>query len=179
MSSQFEIEKYIHAIPDFPEKGVTFRDLSPLFANPKALRICLDRYLERYIDWDIDAVVAIDARGFIVGSILAWELKKPLVMIRKAGKLPGECEQASYAMEYGTRTVEMQKSSLKEGDNVLLFDDLLATGGTVMAAITLIKSLGAQVTEVAALVDLPDLGGSEKLTAAGISTFSLVAYAES
>lgn len=179
MSSQFELEQHIHAIPDFPEPGIIFRDLSPLFANPKALRICIDRYLERYIDWDLDAVVAIDARGFIVGSILAWELKKPLIMIRKAGKLPGECEQASYQMEYGSRTVEMQKSSLKAGDNILLFDDLLATGGTIMAATTLIKSLGANVAEVAALVDLPDLGGSEKLTTAGVSTFSLVAYADS
>lgn len=135
-----------------------------------------DAFIQRYIDSDITHIACIDARGFLFGSILAHQLNLPLVLVRKKGKLPGETIHQDYSLEYGTAAVEMQRDALTEGNRVLIFDDLIATGGTILAACTLIKRLGAQVTEAAALIDLPDLQGSTRIQESGVPVYTLLAY---
>jgi len=135
-----------------------------------------DAFIQRYIDSDITHIACIDARGFLFGAILAHQLNLPLVLIRKKGKLPGETVQQDYTLEYGTATVEMQIDAVAPGDRVLLFDDLIATGGTILAACTLVKTLGAEVTEAAALIDLPDLLGSTRIQELGIPVYALLAF---
>lgn len=166
----------MRTIPDWPEPGVMFRDITPLFKDPKALRMISDEFIQRYIDTDITHIASIDARGFLIGSIMAYQLNIPLVLVRKKGKLPGKTIHREYALEYGTAAVEMQIDAVTEGDKVLVFDDLIATGGTVLAACTIIKELGAEVYEVATLIDLPDLGGSETIQQSGIPVHALLAY---
>ena len=170
------IKSVMRTIPDWPEPGVMFRDITPLFKDPKALRMISDEFIQRYIDTDITHIASIDARGFLIGSIMAYQLNIPLVLVRKKGKLPGKTIHREYALEYGTAAVEMQIDAVTEGDKVLVFDDLIATGGTVLAACTIIKELGAEVYEVATLIDLPDLEGSEKIQQSGIPVHALLAY---
>lgn len=170
------IKSVMRTIPDWPEPGVMFRDITPLFKDPKALRMISDEFIQRYIDTDITHIASIDARGFLIGSIMAYQLNIPLVLVRKKGKLPGKTIHREYALEYGTAAVEMQIDAVTEGDKVLVFDDLIATGGTVLAACTIIKELGAEVYEVATLIDLPDLGGSETIQQSGIPVHALLAY---
>ncbi len=170
------IKSVMRTIPDWPEPGIMFRDITPLFKDPKALRMISDAFIQRYIDSDITHIASIDARGFLIGSIMAYQLNIPLVLVRKKGKLPGETVSQEYKLEYGSATVEMQSDAVSEGDKVLIFDDLIATGGTVLAASTIIKELGASVSEVATLINLPDLHGSQKIQDAGIPVFSLMSY---
>ncbi len=170
------IKSVILTIPDWPEPGVDFRDITPIFKNPKALRMISDALIQRYIDSDITHIATIDARGFLVSSIMAYQLNLPLVLVRKKGKLPGETIHQAYDLEYGSAAVEMQLDSVGKGDRVLLFDDLIATGGTILAAVTLVKKLGASIHEVAALIDLPDLQGSTRIQEAGIPVHTLLAY---
>ncbi|WP_271273899.1 adenine phosphoribosyltransferase [Aliamphritea hakodatensis] len=170
------IKSVMRTIPDWPEPGIMFRDITPLFKDPKALRMISDAFIQRYIDSDITHIASIDARGFLIGSIMAYQLNIPLVLVRKKGKLPGETVSQEYKLEYGSATVEMQSDAVSEGDNVLIFDDLIATGGTVLAASTIIKELGASVAEVATLINLPDLQGSRKIQEAGIPVYSLMSY---
>ncbi|MFP8965328.1 adenine phosphoribosyltransferase [Pokkaliibacter sp. CJK22405] len=179
LSMAFDVEyvkSVIRALPDWPEPGVTFRDITPIFADPKALRKVADGFIERYISSDITHIASIDARGFLISAILAHQLNKPLILVRKKGKLPGETISESYDLEYGSATLELQTDACSEGARVLLFDDLIATGGTLMAACSLIHRLGGKVTEVASIIDLPELGGSQKLRDADLPVFSLVAY---
>ena len=164
MYDECYIKSVIRTIPDWPEKGVQFRDITPLFKDPKALRMISDAFIQRYIDSDITHIACIDARGFLISSIMAYHLNLPLVLVRKKGKLPGDTIHQEYALEYGTAAVEMQIDAVTEGDKVLVFDDLIATGGTILAACSLVKQLGAEVCEAAALIDLPDLQGSKKNT---------------
>lgn len=173
---EFYVKSVIRSIPDWPEPGVVFRDVTTLFKEPKAMRMVCDAFIQRYIDEPITHIASIDARGFILGSVVAYQLNLPLVLIRKKGKLPGETVFQEYTLEYGTAAVEMQTDALHEGDNVVIFDDLIATGGTVLAAVSLIRQLGANVHEVAALIDLPDLMGSSKIQDSDVSIFSLLAY---
>lgn len=173
---EFYVKSVIRSIPDWPEPGVVFRDVTTLFKEPKAMRMVCDAFIQRYIDEPITHIASIDARGFILGSVVAYQLNLPLVLIRKKGKLPGETVFQEYTLEYGTAAVEMQTDALREGDNVVIFDDLIATGGTVLAAVSLIRQLGANVHEVAALIDLPDLMGSSKIQDSDVSIFSLLAY---
>ncbi|MEH6579205.1 MAG: adenine phosphoribosyltransferase [Amphritea sp.] len=170
------IKSVMRTIPDWPEDGIMFRDITPLFKDPKALRMISDAFIQRYIDTDITHIASIDARGFLIGSIMAYQLNIPLVLVRKKGKLPGETIHQEYKLEYGTASVEMQIDAVTEGDKVLIFDDLIATGGTILAASTIIKQLGASVYEAAALIDLPDLEGSTRIQESGIPVHTLLAY---
>ena len=170
------IKSVMRTIPDWPEPGIQFRDITPLFKDPKALRMIADSFIQRYIDSEITHIASIDARGFLIASIVAYQLNIPLVLVRKKGKLPGETVYEEYKLEYGTASVEMQIDAVADGDKVLVFDDLIATGGTVLAACSLIKQLGGEVVEAAALIDLPDLQGSARIQDAGVPVHALIAY---
>ena len=153
----------IRTVPDWPLPGVQFRDITPLLQNPESLRVLVQHFVLRYMNQEIDMVAGIDARGFIIGAILAYELNVGFVPIRKKGKLPYTTIAEEYELEYGSATVEMHADACKPGDRVVLVDDLIATGGTMMAGKKLLERLGATVVEGAAIVDLPELGGSELL----------------
>ncbi len=170
------VKSVIRTIADWPEPGVQFRDITPIFKDPKALRMVADAFIQRYIDSEITHIACIDARGFLIGSIMAYHLNIPLVLVRKKGKLPGKTVSTEYQLEYGTAAVEMQEDALTAGDKVLIFDDLIATGGTILAACNLIKELGAEPLEAAAIIDLPDLQGSAKIQDADLPVFTLLAY---
>ncbi|WP_293267576.1 adenine phosphoribosyltransferase [Neptunomonas sp.] len=173
---EFYVKSVIRSLPDWPEPGVVFRDITPIFKDPKALRMVADAFIQRYMDSELTHIACIDARGFLIASIMAYQMQKPLVLVRKKGKLPGETVHQEYDLEYGSAAVEMQIDSVGPGDKVLVFDDLIATGGTILAACTLIKKLGADVIESAALVDLPDLHGSTRIQEAGIPVYTMLAY---
>ena len=170
------LKQQIRTVPDWPEPGVQFRDITPLLSNPRAFRVLIDQFVHRYFDVRPDAIAGLDARGFIIGSVLAYELNVGFVPIRKKGKLPFTTVQETYELEYGSATVEMHTDAVKAGDRVLLIDDLIATGGTMMAGKRLLERLGAEVIEGAAIVDLPELGGSKRLRDGGLKVFSLVAF---
>ena len=174
---EFSIKTLIRAIPDFPEAGMTFRDISPLLQSPRALRMVADSFIQRYVETDFSHIGIIEARGFLVGSIIAYELNKPLILFRKQGKLPGAVLSEGFSSVNGKAALEVQADSLCEGDKVLIFDDLIATGATLLAAAQLVRRMGASLHEAAAIIDLPELGGSQKLQDSGIPTFSLTAFA--
>jgi adenine phosphoribosyltransferase len=177
MSDIDTIRAHIRTVPDWPTPGVMFRDITPLLANPRVFRILIDLFVHRYFDLKADAVAGLDARGFIIGSVLAYQLNIGFVPIRKKGKLPYATVAETYELEYGSATVEMHTDAVVPGSRVLLIDDLIATGGTMMAGKRLLERLGATVIEGAAIVDLPELGGSAKLRAAGLPLFTLVGFA--
>ncbi len=168
----------IRTVPDWPVAGVQFRDITPLLQNPRVFRVLIDAFVHRYMSPDMrpDVVAGLDARGFILGAVVAYELNLGFVPIRKKGKLPFTTVEETYELEYGTATVELHTDAVKPGQRVLLIDDLIATGGTMMAGMKLLEKLGAKVIEGAAIVDLPELGGSEKLRAAGLPLFTLVNF---
>jgi len=170
------IRQHIRTVPDWPSAGVQFRDITPLLSNPKVFRVLIDQFVHRYFDAKPDCIAGLDARGFIIGSVLAYELNIGFVPIRKKGKLPFTTVQESYELEYGSATVEMHTDAVKPGDRVVLIDDLIATGGTMMAGMRLLQRLGAELIEGAAIVDLPELGGSAKLRQAGLPLFTLVDF---
>lgn len=171
-----EIKNHIRSIPDWPKKGVVFRDISTLMDDRLIFRKVIDSFVYRYLKDDIDAVVAIDARGFIIGAPLAYLLNTSFVPVRKKGKLPAETISQPYSLEYGEAEVELHVDALQAGNKVLLIDDLIATGGTMLAAAKLIKQLGAEILEAAAIIDLPDIGGSDKLRHAGIKVHSFCQF---
>ena len=173
---EFYVKSVIRSLPDWPEPGVMFRDITPLFKDPKALRMVADAFVQRYMNSDLTHIACIDARGFLIASIMAYQMQKPLVLVRKKGKLPGKTVHQEYQLEYGVSAVEMQLDSVGPGDRVLVFDDLIATGGTILAACTLIKKLGAEIIECAALINLPDLEGSVRIQEAGIPVYTMLAY---
>lgn len=172
------IKSKIRSVPDYPKKGIMFRDITTLIGDPVGFRLVIDNLSQRYItgDIDFDIIVGIEARGFIIGGALSYTLGKGFVPIRKPGKLPGEVVSQEYALEYGTDKVEIHKDALKKGARVLLVDDLLATGGTALAAAALIEKLGATVAEMAFIVNLPDVGGEKKIKDKGYSVFSLTEF---
>lgn len=170
------IRARVRTIPDWPIDGVQFRDITPLMQNPATFRRLVDCFVHRYYDHDIDVLACIDARGFIIGGALAYELSTSMVPIRKRGKLPFETVSESYELEYGTAEVELHKDAISKGQKVLLLDDLIATGGTMLAAAALIDRLGGEIIEAAAIIDLPDLGGSKKLRGTGIDVFSICEF---
>lgn len=171
-----EIKQAVRTVENWPEDGVMFRDIMPLLQNPKIFRKLIDSFVHRYQGQAIDAVAAIDARGFILGAPLAYELGISLVPVRKKGKLPFQTVSQSYKLEYGEAEIELHTDAVRTGDKVLVMDDLIATGGTMIAACELVKKLGAEVVEVAAIIDLPDLKGSEKLKDAGFSVYSICEF---
>lgn len=172
------LKNNIRTVPDWPVAGVQFRDITPLLQNPRVFRVLIDAFVHRYMAPSMrpDVVAGLDARGFILGAVVAYELNVGFVPIRKKGKLPFTTVEETYELEYGTATVELHTDAVKPGQRVLLIDDLIATGGTMMAGMKLLEKLGAEVIEGAAIVDLPELGGSEKLKAAGLPLFTLVNF---
>lgn len=158
-----DLSPYIRNVPDFPSAGIQFKDITTLLLHPEAFEYVIDTYFDRYEQAGLDAVVAMDARGFVFGGALAYHLRRPLVLVRKAGKLPAETISASYTLEYGKATLEIHTDALRHGDRVVVVDDLLATGGTMFAAAQLIEQLGAQIQEFAFVIELPPLRGREKL----------------
>ncbi|BAO61309.1 adenine phosphoribosyltransferase [Pseudomonas protegens] len=172
----FDIKSLIRPVIDFPKPGVIFRDITPLFQSPRALRLVADSFAQRYVEEDFSHIGAMDARGFLIGSIIAYQLNKPLILFRKQGKLPADILAEGYRTEYGEALIEVHADSLCEGDSVLLIDDLIATGGTLIAAANLVRRMGAKVYEAAAIIDLPELGGSQKLQDMGIPTFCLTQF---
>ena len=173
------LRQHIRTVPDWPAPGVQFRDITPLLQDPQVFRVLIDAFVHRYMGREIrpDVVAGLDARGFILGSVVAYELGVGFVPIRKKGKLPFTTVQETYELEYGSATVELHTDAVRRGDRVLLIDDLIATGGTMMAGKKLLEKLGAQVTEGASIVDLPELGGSQRLKDSGLALFTLVDFA--
>ncbi len=172
------IKSKIRTIPDHPKKGIMFRDITTLIKDPVGFRLVIDNFTQRYIKGDInfDIIVGIEARGFIIGGALSYTLGKGFVPIRKVGKLPAEVVRHEYQLEYGTDTVEIHKDAISKGTRVLLVDDLLATGGTALAASALIEKLGGTVAEIAFIVNLPDVGGEKKLKGKGYSIYYLTEF---
>lgn len=172
------LRQHIRTVPDWPAPGVQFRDITPLLQDPKVFRVLIDAFVHRYMDRALrpDVVAGLDARGFILGSVVAYELGVGFVPIRKKGKLPFTTVQQTYELEYGSSTVELHTDAVQPGDRVLLIDDLIATGGTMMAGKKLLEKLGAQVSEGAAIVDLPQLRGSARLRESGLTLFTLVDF---
>ncbi len=171
-----EIKSKIRTIPNFPKEGIMFRDITTLLQDAKGFRKVIDEFVQRYTGADIDVIVGLEARGFILGGAIAHQLGKGFVPIRKAGKLPGKIESHEYTLEYGTDKIEMHIDSISKGDKVLVVDDLLATAGTCLAAVSLIEKIGGEIVECAMIVDLPDIGGREKLERKGYKVFSLVSF---
>jgi adenine phosphoribosyltransferase len=172
------IKSKIRTIPDHPKKGIMFRDITTLIKDPVGFRLVIDNFTQRYIKGDInfDIIVGIEARGFIIGGALSYTLGKGFVPIRKVGKLPAEVVRHEYQLEYGTDTVEIHKDAISKGTKVLLIDDLLATGGTALAASALIEKLGGNVVEIAFIVNLPDVGGEKKLKGKGYNIYYLTEF---
>lgn len=168
----------IRTVEDWPQPGVNFRDITPLLQNKAAFRKLIDSFVHRYQEQRISAVAAIDARGFILGAPLAYELGASFVPVRKKGKLPFSTLSESYQLEYGHAEVELHTDAFSPGDSVLLLDDLIATGGTMLAAARLIRRLGAEVLECGAIIDLPELGGSQALRQAGFDVYSACQFNE-
>lgn len=168
------IKSKIRTIPHWPKQGIMFRDITTLLKDPQGWKDTVKAFVDRYKDKKIDLVAGIEARGFILGGVLAHELGVGFVPIRKKGKLPGETVSEEYSLEYGTDTVEIHKDAITSGQNVLLIDDLIATGGTCGASINLIKKLGGHIVEAAFIVELPDLKGREKIK--DVPIFCLVEF---
>ncbi|MCB6183296.1 adenine phosphoribosyltransferase [Leeia sp. TBRC 13508] len=167
------LKSWIRTVPNWPHDGVMFRDITPVLQNPKTFRLLIDIFVHRYMDQKIDMVAGLDARGFILGSVLAYELNVGFIPIRKKGKLPFTTVAEEYELEYGNATVEMHTDACKAGDRIVLIDDLIATGGTMMAGYKLLTRLGAEVIETAAIVDLPELGGSKLIKDKQIPLFTI------
>jgi adenine phosphoribosyltransferase len=172
------IKSKIRTIPDYPKKGIMFRDITTLIKDPVGFRLVIDTLTQRYIQGDIqiDLIVGIEARGFIIGGALSYTLGKGFVPIRKLGKLPAEVVRHEYELEYGRDTVEVHKDAIGTGAKILVVDDLLATGGTALAAASLVEKLGGSVSELAFIVNLPDAGGYRKLKNKGYNVFCLTDF---
>lgn len=163
MQDRYEIDQYVRSIPDFPEPGIIFRDITSIIQSPEGLKKSIDGMVESLKDIEFDIVVGPESRGFIFGMPVAYMLGKGFVPVRKKGKLPCETIEKEYALEYGTAIVEMHKDAIKPGDKVVIVDDLVATGGTIEAIIQMIESLGGEVVKIQFVMELAGLNGREKL----------------
>lgn len=157
------IKSKVRSIPDWPIKGVIFRDITTLLLDPKAYKAICSIFYNRYVNAKVDKIVGIDARGFLFGSVLAYELDVGFVPIRKKGKLPFKTISESYSLEYGEETIEIHEDAISKGDRVVIIDDLMATGGTIAASAALVEKLGGDILECAFVIELPDLKGREKM----------------
>ena len=171
-----DFKPYIRTIPDYPKKGIMFRDVTTLFGNPRAFRAAVDALVQPYAGVQVDKIAGIEARGFILGGAVAHQLSTGFVPVRKKGKLPWKVLSEEYALEYGTDKVEIHVDAVKHGEHVVVVDDLIATGGTAFAAIKLLERAGAKVIGCLFLVDLPDLGGADKIRALGKDVTTLVQF---
>jgi len=167
-----DIKTTIRDIPDFPKEGIIFKDITTLLKDPEAFREAINMMVDYYKDYDIDYIVGIEARGFIIGAPMAMAMGKGFIPIRKPGKLPGKTISMSYDLEYGSNEIEIHSDAIDEGDKILIIDDLLATGGTVAAAVKLIKELGGELQGIGFLLELPFLNGRDKLK--GENVFALL-----
>ncbi len=158
------LKGFVREIPDFPKKGINFKDITPLLSDPKAFAYSIDSLSNKYINENINYVVCVEARGFVVGSAMALRLGAGVILVRKPGKLPYECTSLDYDLEYGSATLEIHKDALKKGDRVVIADDVLATGGTALATIKLVGGFGADVVDLAFLAELSFLNGREKIS---------------
>lgn len=171
-----KIKSKIRTVPNWPKEGIMFRDITTLLQDAPTFNHTVELLLERYKDQKIDVVAGVESRGFIIGSILAHRLNLGFVPIRKKGKLPHETESEEYELEYGKDIIEIHKDAVWKDAKVLIVDDLIATGGTAIAACKLIKKIGGEVVEFCAIIDLPDLGGKKKLERSGYPVFALVEF---
>ncbi len=171
-----DLAKFIRTVPDFPEPGIMFRDVTTLFAEPQAFKSMIEQFNQQFNGVDIDYIGGIDARGFIIGAALALTREIGFVPVRKKGKLPNDTISEDYALEYGTATLELHTDAVSAGSKVLIVDDLIATGGTAIAAVNLFRKINANVIGCAFLVDLPELGGADKLRSIDVPVTSLCAF---
>ncbi|HEY8268803.1 MAG TPA: adenine phosphoribosyltransferase [Xanthobacteraceae bacterium] len=171
-----DLKPLIRSIPDYPKKGIMFRDITTLLLDPQGLRAAVDGLVLPFVDKRIDLVAGIEARGFILGGAVAHELGKGFVPVRKKGKLPHKTIGQEYQLEYGVDAIEIHEDAIAPGQRVLLVDDLVATGGTAEAAIELLHRSGAELVSAAFVIDLPDLGGAERLRRRGVKVHTLVAF---
>ncbi|PIS38003.1 MAG: adenine phosphoribosyltransferase [Nitrospirae bacterium CG08_land_8_20_14_0_20_52_24] len=169
-----ELKKMIRDIPDFPKKGIIFKDITTLLSNKKAFARAIDTLANRYIDRKIDLVVGIESRGFVIGAALAYRLGAGIILVRKPGKLPYKTHKTVYELEYGTDQLEIHQDAIQPGQNVVIADDLIATGGTIRATIDLVEKLQGNIVECAFLVELQFLNGRKKLD--GYPVFSLMKF---
>lgn len=172
------LKQKIRTVRDWPKPGVNFRDVTTLFHDPDVFRVMVEAFSLDCTALKADVIAAVDARGFIMGGALAYQMHRPFVLVRKKGKLPFKTLSEDYALEYGTATVEVHTDACRPGDRVFVIDDLIATGGTLLAAATLFRTLKAEVVGVGAIIDLPELGGSERLRQNGLSVHTLCAFKE-
>jgi adenine phosphoribosyltransferase len=166
----------IRSIPDYPKKGIIFRDITTLLGHPRAFRRAVDELVQPYAGLRIDKVAGIEARGFILGGAVAHQLSIGFVPVRKKGKLPWNVLGEDYALEYGTDRIEIHQDAVKRGEKLIVVDDLIATGGTCFATIKLLEQAGAEVVGCSFVIDLPDLGGADKIRALGKEVTALVAF---
>jgi len=171
-----DLKALVRTIPDYPKKGILFRDITTLIEHPEGFKESIERIAARYRGRGITHVAGIEARGFIFGAGVAIALGVGFIPIRKKGKLPGETIGQNYALEYGVDTIEIHADVLERNDKVLLVDDLITTGGTAIAAVGLLRRTGASVQDAAFVIDLPDLGGADKLKAEGVDVAALIAF---
>lgn len=167
------IEQSIRKIPNWPSPGILFHDITPLLQDPKAFRILIDIFVHRYMDKKIDYIAGLDARGFIIGSAIAYQLNVGFIPIRKKGKLPFDTISETYQLEYGNASVEMHTDAVKKGDRVVIIDDLIATGGTMLAGINLLHKLEANVVEAGAVIEFTDLKGADQIRASKTPLFTV------
>jgi len=175
-SERFDLTNHIRSVPGWPEPHVVFRDICSLLEDKIVFKKLIDLFVHRYLDEEIDAIVGIDARGFIIGAPLAYELNVGFIPLRKKGKLPGETISEAYSLEYGEAAIEVQTAWLKRGHKAVLVDDLIATGGTMVAAVNLLNRIEVDILEASAIIDLPDLGGSRKIKEQGVKVHTFCEF---
>jgi len=173
-----ELKQQVRTVVDWPEPGVRFRDVTPLFENPECFKTIVEAFSKHYAELGIDRIAGVDARGFVIGGAVAHAMHLPFVLVRKKGKLPFDTLSEDYALEYGEATIEVHTDSAKADERIAIVDDLIATGGTLLAASKLFQRLNAEVAEVSAVIDLPGLGGSQLLREAGFAVTSLIEFSE-
>jgi len=171
---QMDLKQYIREIPDFPEPGILFRDITPLLRDTRAFKAVIDGLVDHYLDAAFDTIVAIESRGFLFGAPMAYRMGKSFVPVRKKGKLPAATHTAEYSLEYGANIMEVHVGDIARGDRVLILDDLLATGGTLDAAARLVEISGGTIAGIGLVVELMDLGGRGRLS--NYDVFSLIQY---
>lgn len=171
-----DLKDYIRSIPDYPKKGILFRDITTLIKNEKAFASCIDQIVERSKNFKVDKIAAVESRGFVFASAVSYLLKKPFVLLRKKNKLPSDTHSVDFQLEYGTATIEIHKDSINEGDSVLIIDDLVATGGTAEAASKLIEMSKGSVAGFIFIINLFDLGGCDKLINKGYKVENLIEF---
>ena len=170
------LKDYIRSIPDYPKKGILFRDITTLIKDSDAFEECINQIIERSKNHKIDKIAAVESRGFVFASAVSYLLKKPFIMFRKKNKLPAETHSVDFELEYGTATIEVHKDSIDKGDSVLIIDDLIATGGTAQAAAKLVEMSKAKVAAFVFAINLFDLGGSDRLVKKGYNVENLIDF---